>query len=450
MNDAQPARTAARYVAPAPRRRGGDRRAGPPGDRPPLPDRAGVLLAVRPAECRGWSRRQRPDRGARPSTASAAVVVVPIGFVSDHMEVIYDLDTEAAATAEKAGIDVRPGRDRRASTRGSSRWCATCCSSGPPSSAAPSRSRATVGGQAAVVGRLPGRLLRQPARPAAGAVRAATEPGMAYDDLLDARRRRRRRGRRAGPRPAPRRGRGGRHQVQPDRRGHRGRPGRRGADPRPADDRAARRRLPRRGGRQRGVHQRRDLGRRPDRRHRELPLRHPALRGLDRRRPSTAEIGRRGGGQRAERRGVHRHPRRRRPSTAAGCGCPTARRRRWPSGWSAPASTTWPRSRCSRPSPCRALLHEVRDIRRMGSAALDLCAVAAGRVDALRRGGPEPLGHRGRRAGRHRGRRAAGEPPRGRRHRLLPVRPARPASRSSRDLVERVRVPALPTADGRE
>jgi protoporphyrin/coproporphyrin ferrochelatase len=28
-----------------------------------------------------------------------AVVVVPIGFVSDHMEVVYDLDTEAAATA---------------------------------------------------------------------------------------------------------------------------------------------------------------------------------------------------------------------------------------------------------------------------------------------------------------------------------------------------------------
>ena len=33
------------------------------------------------------------------------VVVVPIGFVSDHMEVIYDLDTEAQATAEKAGIE---------------------------------------------------------------------------------------------------------------------------------------------------------------------------------------------------------------------------------------------------------------------------------------------------------------------------------------------------------
>jgi protoporphyrin/coproporphyrin ferrochelatase len=33
-----------------------------------------------------------------------AVVVVPIGFVSDHMEVVFDLDTEAAATADECGI----------------------------------------------------------------------------------------------------------------------------------------------------------------------------------------------------------------------------------------------------------------------------------------------------------------------------------------------------------
>ena len=33
-----------------------------------------------------------------------AVVLVPIGFVSDHMEVIFDLDTEAAATAAKLGL----------------------------------------------------------------------------------------------------------------------------------------------------------------------------------------------------------------------------------------------------------------------------------------------------------------------------------------------------------
>jgi len=35
-----------------------------------------------------------------------AVVMVPIGFVSDHMEVVYDLDTEARATAAKLGLPV--------------------------------------------------------------------------------------------------------------------------------------------------------------------------------------------------------------------------------------------------------------------------------------------------------------------------------------------------------
>ena len=33
-----------------------------------------------------------------------AVVVAPIGFVSDHMEVVHDLDTEAAETAERVGL----------------------------------------------------------------------------------------------------------------------------------------------------------------------------------------------------------------------------------------------------------------------------------------------------------------------------------------------------------
>jgi ferrochelatase len=36
-----------------------------------------------------------------------AVVMVPIGFVSDHMEVLYDLDTEARAKAEALGLPVR-------------------------------------------------------------------------------------------------------------------------------------------------------------------------------------------------------------------------------------------------------------------------------------------------------------------------------------------------------
>jgi ferrochelatase len=41
------------------------------------------------------------------------VVMVPVGFVSDHMEVIYDLDTEAMATAEEIGLPTR-----RAATAG--------------------------------------------------------------------------------------------------------------------------------------------------------------------------------------------------------------------------------------------------------------------------------------------------------------------------------------------
>ncbi len=46
---------------------------------------------------------------------ASGVVVAPIGFVSDHMEVVYDLDTEAAATADKVGLPMA-----RAATPGSS------------------------------------------------------------------------------------------------------------------------------------------------------------------------------------------------------------------------------------------------------------------------------------------------------------------------------------------
>ena len=38
------------------------------------------------------------DKGVR------AVAIVPVGFVSDHMEVIYDLDTEALAKADEIGM----------------------------------------------------------------------------------------------------------------------------------------------------------------------------------------------------------------------------------------------------------------------------------------------------------------------------------------------------------
>lgn len=42
--------------------------------------------------------RELPGRGRR------AVLIVPLGFVSDHMEVLWDLDTEALETAEELGL----------------------------------------------------------------------------------------------------------------------------------------------------------------------------------------------------------------------------------------------------------------------------------------------------------------------------------------------------------
>lgn len=39
-----------------------------------------------------------------PKTGKRAVIIVPIGFVSDHMEVLWDLDNEATDTAAEVGI----------------------------------------------------------------------------------------------------------------------------------------------------------------------------------------------------------------------------------------------------------------------------------------------------------------------------------------------------------
>ncbi|MFZ0668230.1 MAG: ferrochelatase [Acidimicrobiales bacterium] len=39
-----------------------------------------------------------------PATGTTAVVICPVGFVSEHLEVLFDLDVEARAAAERAGI----------------------------------------------------------------------------------------------------------------------------------------------------------------------------------------------------------------------------------------------------------------------------------------------------------------------------------------------------------
>jgi len=51
------------------------------------------------------------------SGGAPAAVLVPVGFISDHMEVRFDLDTEAAATAARLGLPIAraatPGADPR-------------------------------------------------------------------------------------------------------------------------------------------------------------------------------------------------------------------------------------------------------------------------------------------------------------------------------------------------
>ncbi len=52
-----------------------------------------------------WLEPDVNDRMAELAAEGVTTVVLaPIGFVSDHMEVIYDLDTEAAATAKRLGL----------------------------------------------------------------------------------------------------------------------------------------------------------------------------------------------------------------------------------------------------------------------------------------------------------------------------------------------------------
>lgn len=51
-----------------------------------------------------------PDIGAYLRQIRSDVVIAPIGFLSDHMEVLYDLDTEARAICEELGVKmVRAG-----------------------------------------------------------------------------------------------------------------------------------------------------------------------------------------------------------------------------------------------------------------------------------------------------------------------------------------------------
>ena len=120
--------------------------------------------------CRGSSRTSTITCARWPTAASARSWSCPIGFVSDHVEVLWDLDTEARDTAAELGPRVRPRRDAGHASR-------VRGDGARPRPRAAVRRRAAVARRArAVRHRLPGRLLPG-ARPQAG----VTLPGRAGD-----------------------------------------------------------------------------------------------------------------------------------------------------------------------------------------------------------------------------------------------------------------------------
>ena len=325
-----------RLRPPAPQRDGRDRRPGARGDRAPLPERAGLLLPFGPAVgALARAGRQRPPArrctpGACPVRCWSRSASSPTTWRSSTTSTPRRWP-RPASSAWPASVPPPPG-----STRGSSRWCETCCSSVPPSSGARTRPRRGRR-RPARLGRVRGGLLPEPARPASGAVRVGLtvrarsdpRPAAAVSPRGHHRRgraarpgpARRPRGRRAGARPAARRAcEVAATKTSDHRHRHRGRPGERGADPGADRGGPARRRAPRGGGRRQRRHQRRALDRRPDRRHGELLPRPAPVRRVDRRRGGRGGAGR-GRGQRRHRRGVHRDPRAAaRPATAGRCG----------------------------------------------------------------------------------------------------------------------------------
>jgi ferrochelatase len=110
-----------------------DRHSGPDGGRYSGQLREAASLVSAAAGVSGWDLVWQSRSGpasvpwlepdvndhleALAKAGATAVVAAPIGFVSDHLEVLWDLDNEAAATAEAFGIGwqrvATPGTDPR-------------------------------------------------------------------------------------------------------------------------------------------------------------------------------------------------------------------------------------------------------------------------------------------------------------------------------------------------
>ncbi len=85
-------------------------RSGPPAQPWLEPDVCDYIRSYH-ASCGGRSdpgshadRTDRTDRTDQAGQADRDIVVVPVGFISDHMEVVYDLDVEARACCDELGV----------------------------------------------------------------------------------------------------------------------------------------------------------------------------------------------------------------------------------------------------------------------------------------------------------------------------------------------------------
>ena len=56
------------------------------------------------ADQAGAGRADQSDRADRAGRADRDIVLIPVGFISDHMEVVYDLDIEARACCDELGV----------------------------------------------------------------------------------------------------------------------------------------------------------------------------------------------------------------------------------------------------------------------------------------------------------------------------------------------------------
>ncbi len=86
-------------------------RSGPPSQPwlgPDIGDALAEITTQARSASEGPGRASPPDPGALP--VSSDVIAIPIGFISDHMEVLFDLDEEAAHKAAELNINfVRAG-----------------------------------------------------------------------------------------------------------------------------------------------------------------------------------------------------------------------------------------------------------------------------------------------------------------------------------------------------